>query len=359
MAVSKNARRYSSNLISSLRYTIAPWSISIDLTRPAASYSRMASVPPQSTASAAPDTSSWSYLLLLLMGAAWGLAISFSKLASTSGGHPVGLALWQVCVSGSMLFVVSWLTYGLPPLRRDIVRFGLVCGAAGGAFPAVALFWSTRYLPAGVVAIAFASMPLFTYLLAVAFSVERSERRRLAGVVIGLAAMALLVLPAGSLPAPGLAPWVLLALVASVSMSIENCYAGGFRPEGAASVQLSCGRQLGAVLYLTPLALGTGTTVPLFEAWGTVQWAATGTGVLSGIAFTTLLYVIRTSGPVFASQSAYVITLAGVAWGLLLFGERHSLYVWGALALTLAGIALVKPRRPSAGRLLRSVRPTG
>lgn len=313
----------------------------------------------ETAAPPASGSSVWSYLLLLLMGAAWGLAISFSKLASTAGGHPVGLALWQVCVSGSMLFVVSCLTYGPPPLRRDVIRFGLICGAAGVSFPAVALFWSARYLPAGVVAIAFASMPLFTYLLTVAISVERSDRRRLVGVVIGLAAMALLALPAGALPAPGLAPWVLLVLVASLSMSLENCYAGGYRPANAASVQLSCVRQLGAVLYLTPLALSTGTTVPIFEAWGTVQWAATGTGVLSGIAFTTLLYVIRTSGPVFASQSAYVITLAGVAWGLLLFGERHSLYVWGALALTLAGIALVKPRRPSAGRLLRSARSAG
>lgn len=319
----------------------------------------MISSPIHSTASSVPRADPLSYLLLLLMGMAWGLAISLAKLASTSGGHPVGLALWQVCVSGSMLFVFSWLTYGPPPLRRDVLRFGLVCGAVGVAFPSVAFFWSTRYLPAGILAIAFASMPLFTYLLSVALAVERSERRRLAGVFIGLAAMILLVLPDGALPVPGLAPWVLLALAASVSMSVENCYAGGFRPADAASVQLSCVRQLGAVLLLAPIALGTGTTVPVLEAWGTVQWAATGTGVLSGVAFTVLLYVIRTSGPVFASQSAYVITLAGVAWGMLLFGERHSLYVWGALALTLAGIALVKPRRPSAGRLLRSARPAG
>ena len=68
--------------------------------------------------------------------------------------------------------------------------------------------------------------------------------------------------------------------------------------------------------------------------------------MLSGVAFTVLLYVIRTAGPVFASQTAYVITLAGVAWGMVLFDERHSVYIWSALALTLTGIALVKPQRP-------------
>ena len=308
--------------------------------------------------SAGPRARRLSYLLLLLMGTAWGLSVSLAKLASTSGGHPIGLALWQVCISGTILLVLYCVVYGAPRMCREIARFGLVCGLAGVAFPATALYWSAKFLPAGVVAITFASMPLFTYLIAVGLSVERREGRRLVGVVIGLTAMVLLVLPEGSLPLPGLAPWVLLALLASVSMAIENCYAGGFRPKGASSLQLSCARQFGAVVILLPIALASGTTVPPLEPWSAVQWAATGTGVLSAIAFTLLLYVIRTSGPVFASQSSYIITLAGVAWGILLFGEQHSLWVWLALALTLVGIALVKPQRPSAGRLPSSFRTT-
>ena len=57
--------------------------------------------------------------------------------------------------------------------------------------------------------------------------------------------------------------------------------------------------------------------------------------------------MIRTAGPVFASQTAYVITLAGVAWGMILLEESHSLYIWSALLLTLAGIALVRPQQPA------------
>lgn len=287
------------------------------------------------------------YLLLLCMGLAWGLALSLAKMAVGAGGHPIGLALWQVCVSGVMTLVLSLLSVGPLPLRRDVLRFNVFCGATGVAFPAIALFWSAAYLPAGVVAIAFASMPLFTYGLSVLFGVEPGERRRLLGVVIGLVAIALLVLPDTSLPAPGLAPWVLLAVVASVSISIENFYAGGFRPPGVSSIQLSSGRQLGAALLLLPVALGTGTTLPVLQSWGTVQWAATGTGVLSGVAYTLLLYVIRVAGPVFASQTAYVITLAGVGWGMLLFGERHSVYIWSALALALLAVGLVRPRAPN------------
>jgi len=49
------------------------------------------------------------------------------------------------------------------------------------------------------------------------------------------------------------------------------------------------------------------------------------------------------AGPVFASQEAYVVTLAGVAWGMLLFGEVHSPWGWGALVAMIAGFALIKP----------------
>ena len=47
---------------------------------------------------------------------------------------------------------------------------------------------------------------------------------------------------------------------------------------------------------------------------GAMQWAATGTGVISGVAYTCLLIDIGTSGPVFATQSSYVIarTVSGV-----------------------------------------------
>ncbi|UCH40790.1 MAG: DMT family transporter, partial [Gammaproteobacteria bacterium] len=176
------------------------------------------------------------YALLLLMGILWGLALSLAKIGVGAGGHPIGMGLWQVCTSSTLMFLLMLLQSRRLPLRADIARFGLVCGGFGVAFPAIALFWCALYLPAGVVAIAFASMPLFTYLLSAMLGIERARRRRLLGVVIGLAAMALLVLPESALPAPGLAPWVMLALVASVSMSIENTYAGGYRPPEVGSL---------------------------------------------------------------------------------------------------------------------------
>ncbi len=54
------------------------------------------------------------------------------------------------------------------------------------------------------------------------------------------------------------------------------------------------------------------------------------------------------AGSVFASQCAYLVTGSGVIWAMVLLGERFQPVVWLALAVMLAGVALVQPR-PARG----------
>ncbi|MEQ9491802.1 MAG: DMT family transporter [Alphaproteobacteria bacterium] len=286
------------------------------------------------------------YILLLLMGLAWGLMISVQKIAAAAGAHPIGLGFWMVATSTALLAIP--VLFRTPPrrFRRDVMIFCVLCGVIGIGFPSVALAWAASELPAGIVAITFTSMPIFTYALSVLFRVEAAERQRLIGVCIGMAGMLLILLPKQSLPTPDMAPWALLAILACFSMATENFLAGGFRPPDVTSMQLTCGRNSVAVILLAPIVYFTDTAIPLFEPWGPMQYAATATGFLTAGAFTTLLYVIKTSGPIFGSQSSYLITLFGMGWGMILFDERHSGYVWAALLLTILGLALVQPRKP-------------
>ena len=67
--------------------------------------------------------------------------------------------------------------------------------------------------------------------------------------------------------------------------------------------------------------------------------------VVSRTAYVMFLYLIKMSGAVFAGMNGYIVTLAGVFWGMFFFDEQHSLWVWSALALMLVGMLLVTPRR--------------
>ena len=57
-----------------------------------------------------------------------------------------------------------------------------------------------------------------------------------------------------------------------------------------------------------------------------------------------MFWLVGRAGAVFGGQVAYLVTGFGVVWSMLLLGERYSGWVWAALALMLAGLALVQPR---------------
>ncbi|MBT3172574.1 MAG: EamA/RhaT family transporter, partial [Rhodospirillaceae bacterium] len=54
--------------------------------------------------------------------------------------------------------------------------------------------------------------------------------------------------------------------------------------------------------------------------------------------------LLRRTGPVYFSQVAFIVTINAVMWGVILFDEQHSLWIWLALALVFGGVALVNWR---------------
>ena len=57
------------------------------------------------------------------------------------------------------------------------------------------------------------------------------------------------------------------------------------------------------------------------------------------------IYLITYAGAVFATQVAYLVAISGVAWGIIIFDEHHSIWVWLSLASILTGLILIRPRK--------------
>ena len=66
--------------------------------------------------------------------------------------------------------------------------------------------------------------------------------------------------------------------------------------------------------------------------------------IVNVVSYASFIYLVRITGPVFASQAGYLVVAVGVAVGMLVYGERHSAWVWVAAVLLFAGVALVKER---------------
>ena len=287
-------------------------------------------------------------VLLVATGSAWGVTFSLARIAASAGAHPVGLTLWQGLLGGLLLLALAVARRRPPPVSRTHLRFYLVCGLLSTVVPSILYFYAASRVPAGVLSITIALVPILTFAAALALGIDRLARGRLAGLLAGLAAVLLIVLPHESLPDPAMAAWVLLAVISALCYAAEGLYVALRRPAGSDPAATVAAVLLMAAAVLIPVVVATDTFVPLGLPWGEVEWSVVGMVAVNAVAYAVFYHLIQVAGPVFASQMGYVVTLAGVGWGIAIFGERHSVWIWGALALMLAGVALVRPRSADA-----------
>ena len=102
---------------------------------------------------------------------------------------------------------------------------------------------------------------------------------------------------------------------------------------------------IAATLIMTPFVFITGSFVSLSWPWGSSAWAIISLAMLSVLCYGLFIMLVVHAGPVFASQTAYIVTLSGVFWGILIFDENHSRWIWASLAVMLIALALVTPRK--------------
>jgi drug/metabolite transporter (DMT)-like permease len=287
----------------------------------------------------------WAWGVLLFLGIAWGLTFSLAKIATSGGAHPLGITLWQALLGAGFLGGLAVARRRRLSAKPWALQIYGICGLLGTVIPGVLFFYAASRVSAGVLSITVTVVPILTFVLSALFGLDRLSLLRIAGVLFGALAVALLVAPEQSLPDPGAAPWVLAACAASACYAAENLVIALRVPADADPFTLSCGMFLAASLMLAPVVAATDSFVALAWPWDPVAWSIVAMAAVSALAYSLYIYLIGWAGPVFASQVAYAVTLAGVLWGMALFGERHSSWIWLSLALMLAGLALVAPRK--------------
>jgi drug/metabolite transporter (DMT)-like permease len=283
-------------------------------------------------------------LALLGMGTIWGLGFALAKLAGENGAHPIGLVLWETIGSGALLLLVCMALGRYPRRQWTYLRYYLVNGLLGFAIPGPLLFWTAPHLPVAVLTMMIPMAPLLTYVLILAMRTERFDPWRAFGVLLGFVGVGLIVLPKESLPVPGQIGWVVLGLAAACFYALQNLYIALRSPPDADALTQTTGMLILGGLSAVPMALALdGFLWPTFPMTIAIK-AAAAMLVINAAMMLLFVWVVRTIGPVFASQTANVIVLAGVFWGWFVFGEILSPWVWGAICAMGAGVALVTLR---------------
>jgi len=280
-------------------------------------------------------------VLLLVLGAIWGGNPAFSKALVTSGISPPAVVFWQTLGAGVLLSIVCLARRTPIRLNRRAVIYYIVIGMVGIDLAYIMLVFSVRHLTVGYVSVLVLFSPLLTYVFAILLRVERINLLRGLGILVGFAGAGVLVIPDGSLPSPELLGVALLAFIVPAGYATANIYAEWGRPENVDNVALAAGTMFAAAGGALAVSLIDGSFHPVWEDFAHREMILFGFALATAIAFLMFYLIVALAGAVYLGQVGYIVTLAGVGWGVLFFGESVPVMLWVAIAIVGVGVGLV------------------
>lgn len=287
------------------------------------------------------STSPLALLLLLNNGVIFGLFFSINRVAMTEG-VPLGAYItWQGLGSGLLLLAFGAVFGGLPGLSAAYLKSYVAIGVPGFIVSwGMAAFIAPK-IPTGIFAIVNSLIPIITYALVLLVRIERFHGVRMIGLLLGFGGVLLLMLPETSLPEREMAVWVLVSVIGPAALALSTVWMVILRPAGSPSAGMGAGVMLAAGLIAFPIMLAMGDWWFFDGPWGAGHWAMIGaigvTAIMWGVAFE----IVRMVGPLLFTFVDYIAMLTGIGWGILIFDETHSGWVWGAVGLMLIAIYLV------------------
>lgn len=284
------------------------------------------------------------YVLLILMGLIWGAIFSVTKVAVSTGHKPFGIVVWQMVIGISLSAVTIRATGGTMPNMWKHWQLFLGVAVLGTVAPNYFSYTASAELPAGIISIIIALVPLFAMAIALMVGFEKPQAKRLLGALLGAVAIVLIVGPDAGLPDPSKVGFVFLAIAAPLLYAMEANFLTWIGPRNLSAPQIMFGSMVYGLVLAVPLTWGLGQQITPFQPWTMPEYMIVLSAVLNWIAYVGYVWLISRTGPVFASQVAYLVTGWGVLIAMIFLGERFSLWVWLAFVLMLGGIALVRPK---------------
>jgi drug/metabolite transporter (DMT)-like permease len=277
--------------------------------------------------------------LLAIVAAVWGSSYLFIKVA-VDEVEPTAMMFFRLVLASAVLVpVLAWRVGGRAAVS-DMRGLGWKAWAIGflnAAFPFTLIAWGEKYIDSGVAAIANASVPIFVVILAFWFNPsERVRGVRLAGILVGLAGVAVLT---GLHPEGGW--WAIAGTLAIVLASLSYAGANHFVQHNFSQTMpvlvTTASSVMGAVILLPFAAFQLPAEMPSWKAIGSIVVL----GVL-GTAFALLLFyrLLTSYGAARASLVTYLLPPVALFYGVLILDEQITLNAALGLVLILAGVAL-------------------
>lgn len=285
----------------------------------------------------------WSALAIVYV--VWGSTYLAIRI-TVETAPPFGSAAARFLLAGVVLLALvgavrGWSGLAVP--RRALAASGLVGALLLAGGNGMVVLAEAHRVPSGVAALLVATVPLILVVLRTVTG-DRPHPASLAGVLLGFAGLAGLVLSRGGGAAP-VGP-SLLVVLAATSWAVGS-FLSPRLPQPADPFVASGYQMVIGALLLAVLGLATGEPATLAQrSISGRSWAALGYLALAGslVAFTAYVWLLRHAPISLAATYAYVNPVVAVALGSIVVGEDLTPAVLISGGVIVAGVALVVSR---------------
>lgn len=271
---------------------------------------------------------------LVLLAAIWGASFMFNRITAPVLG-PVLTAELRTLIAGIALAI--WFAFaGFNPEWRRWGRQYVIVGILTSALPFLLWAYAALSLTAGLMSVLNATSPMWGALWSAVLLRERLNARRVVGLVIGVAGVALVTRPE---PGADLAyPAIIAALAAAFCYGLAGATMKRWA-SGVPSRGMAVGTQMAAGILLIPfIALSPPQAAPS----ALVVASALALGLVCGaIAYLLYFRLIADIGATGALTVTYLIPIFGVLWGTLFLGEAVTVSMLAGMVVVILGTVLV------------------
>lgn len=279
-------------------------------------------------------------VLYSVMCLIWGSTWLVIHIGSDAGLPPFTGASIRFGLAALLMW--GWLFWSgskLPATKtewRAIVTVGVL---SNGVSFAIA-YWSSQYLPSGLMAVIFGTMPLWTAIFShLVIETEQMSFGRVLGIFVGLAGLTTIFFPkfAGFEMASAIPMFALLGspLVSAMSTVITKRYTHEVSPITLNTIATTMG-----FLFLSIIATANedvfGQVYTLTHAWTIAYLAILG----SIVAFVSYFSLIKHASPVTMSYITLISPAIAVFLGWLILGEQLGVNELVGAGLVLGGARL-------------------
>lgn len=285
----------------------------------------------------------WS--LLVLLSVLWGATFFFTGVALREL-PPFTLMALRVGIAALTLVLVLRLIGISLPRGAAVWRAFAIMGLINSVVPFSLLIWSQTEIPTALAAILNATTPLSTAVVAHLFTDdEKLTANRVAGVLIGLAGVALMVGPSALDGFSASFVAQLAAVGATISYAFGSVYGRTLKRLGVSPMPSATGQMIMATVIGAPLAF------VIDHPWalpmpGVATWLAVLAFSIPSTAFAFIIYyrLLASAGATNLVLVTFLIPVSAIVLGVLVLGERLELKHIGGMALIGAGLAAIDGR---------------